>query len=226
MAEPCPPSRQPLLSRQTTCSPLGSTSHSQTAGRVEGRMCRRTPVPFPSAASRLHEPGQVPSLLWGLQSRRPHSGEDTRSLSGLLGPEVVTGTALHLTMVTHLICCPRNSRSLAASRKRSSRRHGALGGRRHMAARLEVAFLLGVSGPEHSGAPLCPRPHYPASWGPRTPRPSSLGVGLRPASTDHPSPHGSTSQTPVPARPGPLKGDGGRVFWLQESANGTLLITM
>ena len=160
---PFQPSQQPLS--------RGPQSHLQTTGQVEEMGVSEDPGP----SSTLLPPGRLSlgkSLhLSGLQFPLPTMEKITSPSRGWRGPKEVTRIALHLVMATHLICCPeaqRNLRSFVASRKRSSRRHGALGCRRHMALRLEVAALLGASGLKCSGAPLCPRPHYPASWGPST----------------------------------------------------------
>lgn len=96
---------------------------------------------------------------------------------------------------------------------------------------LAFVFLLRVSGPECSRGTSLPQTSLPSQLGPHTviiPLPwvwschtPAWKIPSFPALQSNPS------QTPVPPWDGgPLKGNGGRVFWLQESANGTLLITM
>lgn len=108
------PSQQPLTSRRTTLRvPWGSTDHLQATVQVGRAGCVRGP----RSSSTLLLPGCVTlgkSLqLSGPPFPPPNNGEDSISLTGLLrGSEMTTRIALHLIMVTHVICCQESQKDL------------------------------------------------------------------------------------------------------------------
>lgn len=97
-----------------------------------------------------------------------------------------------------------------------------------MALRLKVAFFLGASGPHVLTGRLF-APDLITQPAGALAQALFLVPGCRAGTREHgkfiPSLLYQPNPGPSPGC-GPLKGNGGRVFWLQESANGTLLITM
>lgn len=99
---------------------------------------------------------------------------------------------------------------------------------RHMAVRLVVPFFLGASGPRVLTGCLFAPDLITQPAGALTHAlflVPGCGAGTREHGKLLPSLLHQPNPSPSPGC-GPLKGNGGRVFWLQESANGTLLITM